>query len=139
MAHFARLDENNVVKHVIVVDNKKLIDPETGEESESLGIAFCQKLFGGNWIQTSYNDKFRKRYAAVGSYYDPALDAFILPKPFETWIMNTETAEWESPIGPAPELTEENIKTFSYYKWDESLHYSDNTKGWVLITPEIIV
>ena len=77
MAHFARLDENNVVTQVIVVDNKDITDPHTGEEDEILGIAFCKKLLGGKWVQTSYNNNFRKRYAGIGYTYDKALDAFI--------------------------------------------------------------
>jgi hypothetical protein len=55
MAHFCQLDENNVVTQVIVVDNKDITDPHTGQEDEILGIAFCKKLLGGKWVQTSYN------------------------------------------------------------------------------------
>ena len=65
MAHFAELDENNVVKRVIVVDNKDTSDAN-GNEVESIGVAFCQKLLGGNWVQTSYNGNIRKHYAGIG-------------------------------------------------------------------------
>ena len=82
MAHFAKIDENNVVTQVIVVDNKDITDPFTGQEDEILGIAFCKKLLGGNWVQTSYNNNFRKRYAGIGYKFDKALDAFVPPKPF---------------------------------------------------------
>lgn len=80
MAHFAQLDENNVVQQVIVVNNSELLD-ENGVEQESKGIQFCQALLGGTWIQTSYNGNFRKNYAGAGYVYDSQLDAFIPPKP----------------------------------------------------------
>jgi hypothetical protein len=76
MAHFAQLDENNVVMQVIVVNNAELLD-ESGQESEAKGIAFCQSLFGGTWKQTSYNANFRGKYAGVGDQYDSVKDEFI--------------------------------------------------------------
>lgn len=79
MAHFAELDENNIVKQVIVVHNNELLD-EYGNESESKGTVFCQSLFGGNWVQTSYNGNIRKNYAGIGFTYDQMRDAFIPPK-----------------------------------------------------------
>jgi hypothetical protein len=130
MAHFAQLDENNIVTQVIVVDNNEIIDGHTGQEDEILGIAFCKKLLGGNWIQTSYNNNLRVRYAGVGYSYNKELDAFIPPKPFESWILNNDTADWESPIGPCPELTQEQIDSRSAYNWNEE------TKQWDLITPQ---
>jgi hypothetical protein len=78
MAHFAELDDNNIVQRVIVVHNNELLD--NGTESEAKGIAFCKSLFGGNWIQTSYNATFRKNYAAAGFIYDAIKDAFIPPE-----------------------------------------------------------
>lgn len=78
MAHFAQLDENNVVTQVIVVANAELMD--NGVESEAKGAAFCQSLFGGNWKQTSYNGNIRKNYAGIGFTYDSDRDAFIPPK-----------------------------------------------------------
>ena len=78
MAHFAQLDENNIVTQVIVVNNSELLD-ENGNESEAEGIAFCQSLFGGNWKQTSYNANFRKNYAGIGFTYDPVADEFNPP------------------------------------------------------------
>ena len=80
MAHFAQLDENNIVTQVIVVNNNDLIDA-TGNESETTGIAFCQSLFGKNtrWVQTSYNAKFRGVYAGVGFSYDADSDLFKEP------------------------------------------------------------
>lgn len=112
MAHFAELDENNIVKQVIVVHNNELLD-EDGEESEVKGIEFCQSLFGGNWIQTSYNANFRKHYAGIGFTYDAGKDAFISPSPFASWILNEETCNWEPPIS-MPEASEN-----CYMKWDE--------------------
>ena len=138
MAHFAKLDENNVVTQVIVVSNDDITDPHTGQEDEILGIAFCKKLLGGNWKQTSYNNSMRVRYAGVGYTYNAALDAFVPPKPFESWVLVDETADWESPIGAAPTLTEEQIEARSFYRWDEEAYQADNTTGWVLETPEAI-
>jgi hypothetical protein len=97
MSHFAELDENNIVLRVIVVNNNDILDKD-GKEDEIIGIAFCKKLLGGNWVQTSYNSNFRKHFAGKGYTYDENLDAFISPKPFESWILNEETCNWEAPI-----------------------------------------
>jgi hypothetical protein len=78
MAHFAELDENNVVLRVIVVHNNDTHDVD-GVEDEALGQAFCTNLLGGNWKQTSYNGKIRKNYAGTGYIYDPVLDEFVPP------------------------------------------------------------
>ena len=120
MAHFAQLDENNVVTQVIVVANEDTSDAN-GVEVEEIGIGFCKKLLGAdtNWKQTSYNGNMRVRYAGVGYAYNEELDAFIPPQPFESWVLNTTTADWESPIGPAPELTEAERETSSFYRWNE--------------------
>jgi hypothetical protein len=95
MAHFAQLDENNVVTQVIVVANEELLD--NGVESEAKGIAFCQSLLGGNWKQTSYNGNIRKRYAGIGYTYDEALDAFILPQPYGSWVLDADL-NWQAPV-----------------------------------------
>ena len=79
MAHFAELDENNIVKQVIVVHNNELLD-ENGMESEQKGIDFCVAHYGGTWIQTSYNGTFRGQYAGIGYAYDSVTDVFIAPK-----------------------------------------------------------
>jgi len=131
MAHFAQLDENNVVTQVIVVANEDTSDVN-GNEVEEIGVAFCKKLLGAdtNWKQTSYNNTFRVRYAGIGYSFNAELDAFIAPKPFESWVLNTETADWESPVGPAPALTEAEIEARSFYRWDEE------GGAWVLETPE---
>ena len=117
MAHFARI-ENNVVSAVIVVDNGLLLDGN-GIEQESLGVSFCQSLFGDTteWLQTSYNNNLRKNFASVGFTYDPNRDAFIAPQPFPSWILNETSCKWEPPI-PYPD--DDN-----YYTWDEA------TTSWV--------
>lgn len=95
MAHFAQLDDNNVVTQVIVVANEELLD--NGVESESKGVAFCQSLLGGNWIQTSYNGTIRKNFAGIGYTYDPVRDVFIPPMPIEgNWILNEDTCQWKN-------------------------------------------
>ena len=93
MAHFAEIDENGVVLRVIVVGNKDTADAN-GVEKEHIGAAFCERLFGGTWKQTSYNGNFRKNYAGIGYTYDSDRDAFIPPKPFASWILNELTAQW---------------------------------------------
>lgn len=110
MAHFAELDNNNVVKQVIVVHNNELLD-ENGNESEQKGIDFCIAHYGGTWIQTSYNGLIRKNYAGVGMVYDPILDGFIPKKPYASWLLNESTCRWEAPIAyPTDGKT---------YYWDE--------------------
>ena len=118
MAHFAQLDENNVVTQVIVVHNNELLD-ENGIEQESKGIAFCQSLLGGNWVQTSYNSNFRKNYAGIGFTYDSNKDAFIPPKPFNSWILNEETCLYEAPVAMPTDGKP--------YRWDEE------TVSWKVI------
>ena len=98
MAHFAQLDDNNVVTQVIVVANEELLD--NGVESEAKGVAFCQSLLGGNWKQTSYNGNIRKRYAGIGFTYDADKDAFIAPQPYPSWTLD-ENTDWQPPV-PMP-------------------------------------
>ena len=80
MAHFAKLNESNVVTEVIVVHNNELMD--NGVESEAKGIAFCKSLFGQDtrWVQTSYNGNFRGKYAGIGYTYDSANNVFVEPQ-----------------------------------------------------------
>ena len=112
MANFARIDENNVVLTVIVVPDSILLR-EDGSEDEEKGIEFCKMLMGPqtNWKQTSYNNNMRVRYAGIGGVYNPELDAFLPPKPYESWVINEETADWIPPI-PLPD-------DGKYYQWNE--------------------
>jgi len=119
MAHFAQLNENNVVLQVIVVHNNDCKD-ENGNECEAVGAAFCQNLLGGNWKQTSYNANIRKNYAGIGYTYDSGRDAFIPEKPFASWVLNETYCKWEAPV-PLP-ADEKN------YLWDES------TISWIEVT-----
>ena len=130
MAHFAQLDENNVVTQIIVVSNDIITD-SNGDEVESLGIVFCQELLGDetNWKQTSYNGNVRTRYAGIGYSYNESLDSFIPPQPFASWVLDNTSKDWEPPIAE-PTLTDDG----SYYNWDEDAYQSDNTSGWVLVT-----
>lgn len=121
MAHFAQLNDNNIVQNVIVVSNNDCVD-SNGVESELVGIEFCKKLLGEDtrWVQTSYNANFRKNYAGIGYSYDKDRDAFIPPKPYKSWILIEETCQWTSPI-PNPD-------DGKHYYWDESV------KNWILET-----
>lgn len=115
MAHFAQLDENNVVIQVIVVGNQDTSDA-LGVEKEHIGAAFCERLFGGTWRQTSYNAKFRKNYAGIGYTYNADIDAFVPPKPYSSWILNSDTAQWQAPIAMPDDG--------KAYSWNE------NTQSW---------
>ena len=97
MAHFAQLDDNNVVTQVIVVANEELIFE--GVENETQGVIFCRSLFGNDtkWVQTSYNGNFRKRYAGIGYTYDADKDAFIAPQPFASWVLDADL-NWQAPV-----------------------------------------
>lgn len=116
MAHFAQINSDNVVTQVIVVSNA---DCGGGEYpgSDPIGAAFCNTLLGGTWKQTSYNGNFRKRYAGIGYTFNEALDAFVAPKPYPSWTLNAETADWEAPVArPA-----EGVWTWNEanQEWDE--------------------
>jgi hypothetical protein len=97
MAHFAKLDENNNVLAVHVVNNDVItID---GNESEQAGVDFLTGLHGHTlWKQTSYNGTFRKNYAGIGYTYDAVRNAFIAPKPYSSWTLNETTCQWEAPV-----------------------------------------
>ncbi len=118
MAHFAKLDENNVVLKVNTVNND-VLNPSNEEES---GIAFLTEWSGGysNWKQTSYNKTFRKNYAGVGYIYDAERDAFIAPQPWASWTLNEATCQWDSPI-PYP-------TDGKYYGWFEP------NQEWIEVT-----
>lgn len=98
MAHFAKI-VNGVVTQVVVISNKDTSDAQ-GVEKEHIGAAYCERLFGGEWKQTSYNAKFRKHYAGIGYAYNAALDAFVPPQPRGEWTLDPETAQWVAPLDP---------------------------------------
>ena len=129
MAHFAKLGTGNIVEQIVVVSNNVAI-------SEQAGIDFLNNLYNSRdvWKQTSYNTKggvhlngetpFRKNYAGVGYTYDQTRDAFIPPKPFNSWTLNETTCLWDPPIAK-PELTEEQINNNNYYSWNEETQQWD--------------
>ena len=124
MAHFAKLGTGNIVERVEVVSN----DIATTEQA---GVEILQNLYKDRaaWKQTSYNTlggehltggtPFRKNYATIGGKYDQTRDAFIPPKPFDSWILNETTCLWEAPT-PEPELTQDQIDNNNYYRWNET-------------------
>jgi len=123
MAHFAQIDENNIVTRVLVIDQDMVNTGLWGNPSD--------------WIQTSYNTRggvhygsdgvadggvaLRKNFAGIGSIYDPAADAFYSPSPYPSWILNTESYLWEAPV-PYPVTDEDTM-----YNWDEA------TTNWVTV------
>lgn len=128
MAHYAFLDGNNIVTHVIVGKDEWEEGVDWEEHYGNFAGQVCKR--------TSYNTRggvhingglpFRKNYAGPGMIYDEALDAFISPQPFSSWVLNEATGGWESPVGPAPELTVSEIEENLTYRWNE------DTKSWVL-------
>ena len=118
MAHFAQLDDNNIVLQVIVVGNDD-INNLPFPESEPVGLQFLINWSGGytNWKQTSYNNNFRKNYAGVGYTYDSQRDAFIPPKPYASWVLNEEICQWKPPVSKPMDG--------KHYMWNES------TVSWI--------
>jgi len=119
MAHFAKLDENNIVLEVNVVNNDAL-DPSNEEAS---GIAFLTEWSGGytNWKQTSYNSTTRKNFAGIGYKYDDLFDAFIAPQPYPSWKLDYTTFQWEAPVAKP------NAVEGYWWKWSEI------NKEWVKV------
>ena len=128
MAYFAKLGTGNIIEKVISINNAVITDAN-GIEQEQLGLNFINQLYNTNdvWKKTSYNThggvhdnggtSFRKNFAGIGYTYDSQRDAFISPKPFNSWLLNETTCLWESPVArPTTEL-EEN----QYYSWNESI------------------
>jgi len=115
MAHFAKIDSNNIVTQVIVIDNKDTADAN-GVEKEYIGAAYCERLFGGTWKQTSYNGNIRKNYAGIGYTYQADIDAFVAPKPYASWTLDAN-AQWQA---PAAMPTDGKM-----YSWNEE------TQTWV--------
>ena len=118
MAHFAELDVNNIVLRVIVVDNKDTADAH-GVEKEYIGTAFCERVLGGTWKQTSYNGNKRKNYAGIGYKYYTDIDAFAPPQPYPSWTLDAN-AQWQAPTPMPTDGTMENP-----YTWDEA------TTSWI--------
>ena len=121
MAHYAELDSNNVVKQVIVVSNADTSTAQ-GEEKESIGIAFCERLLGGTWVKTSYNATIRKNYAGIGYTYDKDRDAFIPPKPYASWVLDETTCRWNAPVAMPSDAGQGDPPKM--YTWNE------NTTSW---------
>ena len=105
MSHFAEIDNNNIVQRVIVAEQDFI-------NSGAVGDSF-------RWVQTSYNNNFRKNYAGKGYTYDKTRDAFIAPQPFPSWLLDEDTCRWDAPI-PYPD-------DGKMYTWDE------DTTSWVIV------
>ena len=147
MAHFARLNANHEVTLIYLLDDSEILDPDTGDESETIGIVKCKLAHsglnagGGYWKQFSIDTlenqhlrggtPFRKNRVGVGYTYSQDLDGFIPPRPYNSWTLNTTTCAWESPI-PEPSRTDDMIASGDKWHWDESAYQADNTTGWIL-------
>ena len=145
MAHFAKLNEENIVTQVIVINNSDITNSR-GREEETIGIKYCQKLLGESttWKQTSYNNNFRGNYAGIGYTYMEnvatlgvaSTDIFIAPQPYPSWSIGVGTAQWYAPIDGPPDLTVSEQNARKSYTWDEDAYNADSgspkTVGWVL-------
>lgn len=120
MAHFAVVDENNIVQEVIVISNQDILD-ENGNESEALGVEKCREVKGTGfnenykYLQCSYNSNMRGKFPGIGFTYDEEMDVFIPAKPCDSWVLNDELT-WEPPN--KPEQTEQNKLDNVSYIWD---------------------
>ena len=115
MAHFAELNSSNVVLRVIVVATEDTSDAN-GVEKEYIGAAFCERLLGGRWKQTSYNGNIRKNYAGIGYTYNADIDAFVPPQPYASWTLDAN-AQWQAPVAMPTDG--------KMYSWNEE------TQTWV--------
>ena len=143
MATFAQLNDSNIVIETVKIADEDCLDGDN-KESEAVGIAFCKSLFGSDttWIQTSINDNIRGQHANIGYKYDATNDIFYDPnKPVDddgdtcnSWTLDTSTGKWKAPLSDPDHWSLSN-KGGKLFRWDESLYQSDNTKGWLEITP----
>ena len=145
MAHFAQIDDKNIVTKVIVLSNDDISD-NNGNETESIGVAVCQKLIGAdtNWKKTSYNGNLRGNYAGIGMTYMSGVrtlgvastDIFIGQQPYPSWSIGVGTANWYAPVAGPPDLTDSELSAGKYYIWDEDAYNADTnspkTVGWAL-------
>jgi hypothetical protein len=124
MAYFAKLGTGNIIENVISINNSVITD-NNGVEQEQLGVDFINKLYNTRdvWKQTSYNNNIRKNFAGIGFHYDQTRDAFIPPKPFNSWILNEDTCLWNAPVA----YPQDDNK----YKWNEQ------TLSWDLVQSNI--
>jgi len=113
MAHFAKLGTGNIIEQVIVINNSVITDSD-GNEQEQIGVDFINNLYGTRdvWKQTSYNGNMRKNFAGIGYSYDQTRDAFIPPKPFNSWILDEDTCLWEAPVAYPDDG--------QFYNWNET-------------------
>ena len=118
MAHFAKLNSENIVIHVSVVDNWNTVDG-SGNESEEVGIAYLKSIHGAdtNWKQTSYNNNIRGTFAAINYIYDAVKDVFYPPQPYDSWTLDESKWCWQPPV-PFPQ-------DGKIYTWNE------DTTSWV--------
>ena len=130
MAHFAELDENNIVLRVLVFDDAD-VNANGGDQSQT-AASFCETIVpfsetGVKWVQTSFNNNFRKQYASKGFTYDPTQNVFVKPQPFSSWSLDSNN-DWQAPI-TYPTVTEEGDITYYIY-WNETAYQADNSSGW---------
>mgnify|MGYP003113797855 CR=1 FL=1 len=130
MAHFAELDENNIVVRVLVFDDAD-VNANGGDQSQT-AASFCETIVpfsetGVKWVQTSFNNNFRKQYASKGFTYNPTQNVFIKPQPFSSWSLDGNN-DWQAPI-TYPTVTEEGDITYYIY-WNETAYQADNSTGW---------
>ena len=140
MGHWAKIDDNNIVKEVIVIKESELDTGNWGDKSKWIKTSY-NTFEGKHYVPKDHQDwseesadqskALRFRYAGIGMYYDATNDVFYEQKPFASWTLNKTAWIWEAPIA-YPALTQEQIDARNYYTWDEDAYQADNTQGWVL-------
>lgn len=165
MAHFARMNSSHEVKQLFFIEDSKILDPDTGDESETVGIVMVKLAnpgacaTGGYWKQCSYNTlkgvhanggtPLRGNYPAYGWFYDSTKDVFHAGRPTDvngnscaSWTLNSSTGVWEAPLTKPTIDNDSNLSKSDpnwdsrWYGWDESAYQADNTTGWVLKNQE---
>jgi hypothetical protein len=123
MAHYARVNSENIVTYVTPIPNEMITD-ENGVEHEEWALTHLYSTIpdsvNDRWIQTSYNNNFRKRYAGLGYTWDEVRNAFIPPKPYASWTFDEQTLDWEPPI-PMPQISDPPDSNGPFYIWNEEI------------------
>ena len=122
MAHYARVNSDNIVVEVLVMDN----DMETNDGEQACIDWLQANVHSDNWVKTSYNHNIRKQFAGIEHTYDSTKDKFISPKPFASWALDSND-DWQAPVAKPDDASNDKI-----YSWDEDAYQADNTKGWII-------
>jgi len=138
MAHFAELDENNIVKRVVVIGNGvPTSDGPLGEnDMHPDGETYVANLLGGRWKQTSYNNEFRKEYAGIGNYYDEEKDVFIRPQPYPSWSLDSNN-DWQAPVARPEGEHEKYTDSEGVEEYYSEIEWDEESQRWIAVTHDV--